>query len=77
MRNTVLACVFFSAGCAYGQTTAEFEVASIKLNTPDEPVVDTNVPLGPGNVFTPTGGYFQRGELSNLRLHRIRLSDYR
>jgi uncharacterized protein (TIGR03435 family) len=30
MRNTVLACVFFSAGCAYGQTTAEFEVASIK-----------------------------------------------
>src|ERR1700685_342292 len=35
MRNTVLVCVFFSACCAYGQitaeqTTAEFEVASIK-----------------------------------------------
>ena len=30
MRNTVLACVFVSACCAYGQTTAEFEVASIK-----------------------------------------------
>ena len=35
-----------------------FEVASIKLSPSDEPVVDTNVPLGPGNVFTPTGGYF-------------------
>jgi uncharacterized protein (TIGR03435 family) len=31
MRNTVLACVFVSACCAaYGQTTPEFEVATVK-----------------------------------------------
>ena len=36
----------------------EFEVASIKPHTLSEPVANTNVPLGPGNVFTPTGGYF-------------------
>jgi uncharacterized protein (TIGR03435 family) len=35
----------------------EFEVASIKPNTTPNRASNTNVPLGPGNVFTPTGGY--------------------
>jgi uncharacterized protein (TIGR03435 family) len=35
----------------------EFEVASVKPNNTGDRVAGTNVPLGPGNVFTPTGGY--------------------
>jgi uncharacterized protein (TIGR03435 family) len=35
----------------------EFEVASVKPNHTGDPVSRTNVPLGPGSVFTPTGGY--------------------
>jgi uncharacterized protein (TIGR03435 family) len=42
--------------------TLNFDVASVRENksglppTGDEP--DSNVPLGPGNVYSPTGGFF-------------------
>lgn len=40
----------------------EFDAASVKQNAPSEPGVPvdqhSNVPLGPGNVYTPTGGLF-------------------
>ena len=36
----------------------EFEVASVKPNNTGDRVSQTNVPLRPGSVFTPTGGYF-------------------
>jgi uncharacterized protein (TIGR03435 family) len=34
-----------------------FDVASVKPNRTGDSTGRTNVPLGPGNVFTPTGGY--------------------
>lgn len=42
------------------QVPLTFDVASIHQNQrgPDAPV-STNVPLGPGNVYTPTGGLFR------------------
>src|ERR1700735_1230340 len=36
----------------------EFEVASVKPNKTGNPASRTNVPLGPGTLFTPTGGRF-------------------
>jgi len=36
----------------------EFDVVSIKPNNSGDRASQTNVPLGPGNVFTPTGGHF-------------------
>jgi uncharacterized protein (TIGR03435 family) len=36
----------------------EFEVASVKPNKTGDPAGRTNVPLGPGTLFTPTGGRF-------------------
>jgi uncharacterized protein (TIGR03435 family) len=36
----------------------EFEVASVKANKSDAPP-HANNPLGPGNVYSPYGGYFQ------------------
>jgi uncharacterized protein (TIGR03435 family) len=35
-----------------------FDVASVKANKTPNPQQNTNVPLGPGAAFTPTGGYF-------------------
>ena len=35
----------------------EFDVASVKQNKTSNPPA-TNVPLGIGNIYTPTGGYF-------------------
>lgn len=65
MRNTALACVFISACCAaYGQTTLEFEVASIKQldrslapGQPDLSFVGTSGKLAKiaGNRVTLTG----------------------
>lgn len=34
-----------------------FEVASVKANKTGANAATTNVPLGPGSVYTPTGGY--------------------
>ncbi len=36
----------------------EFEVASVKANKSDTPA-SANNPLGPGNVYSPYGGFFQ------------------
>jgi uncharacterized protein (TIGR03435 family) len=36
----------------------EFEVASVKANKSDAPATANN-PLGPGNVYSPYGGFFQ------------------
>jgi len=36
----------------------EFEVASVKQNKSGDRATRSNVPLGPGNVFTPIGGHF-------------------
>lgn len=36
----------------------EFDVASVKQNKSGDPNPRSNVPLGPGNVFTPIGGHF-------------------
>src|SRR5580658_5773098 len=36
----------------------EFEVASVKPNKTGDPAGRTNVPLGPGTLFAPTGGRF-------------------
>lgn len=51
----------FAANPLNAQTASgkhlEFDVASIKQNkTTDRP--NSNVPLGPGDVYTPTGGFF-------------------
>src|SRR5437870_4775908 len=35
-----------------------FDVASVKKNNSAPEVFGTNIPLGPGDYFTPTGGYF-------------------
>lgn len=35
-----------------------FDVASVKANKTPNPRQNTNVPLGPGDAYTPTGGYF-------------------
>ena len=35
-----------------------FDVASVKKNNSAPEVFSTNIPLGPGDYFTPTGGYF-------------------
>jgi uncharacterized protein (TIGR03435 family) len=35
-----------------------FDVASVKANKTPNPRQTTNVPLGPGDAYTPTGGYF-------------------
>jgi uncharacterized protein (TIGR03435 family) len=54
-----------TAGLLAAQLTAqsappklEFEVASVKPNKSDGPP-HANNPLGPGNVYSPYGGYFQ------------------
>jgi uncharacterized protein (TIGR03435 family) len=54
-----------TAGLLAAQLTAqstpgkpEFEVASVKPNKSDAPP-HANNPLGPGNVYSPYGGYFQ------------------
>jgi uncharacterized protein (TIGR03435 family) len=36
----------------------EFDVGSVKPNNSASLSANTNVPLGPGSVYTPTGGYF-------------------
>src|ERR1700744_2516207 len=36
----------------------EFDVASVKQNKTGDPPQSTNVPLGPGTVFIPSGGRF-------------------
>jgi uncharacterized protein (TIGR03435 family) len=53
LRLAALLIVLTSAQSAPNQW--EFEVASVKPNSTG--AAHTNVPLGPGNVFTPTGGY--------------------
>ena len=37
----------------------EFDVASVKQNKSGGNQVNSNVPLGPGDVYTPTGGFFK------------------
>src|ERR1700677_2389672 len=49
---TVLAAVATAAG------QPEFEVASVKPNKSDAPPSSNN-PLGPGNVYSPYGGFFR------------------
>src|SRR5581483_5153075 len=34
-----------------------FDVASVKPNKSNNPA-QANIPIGPGDVYTPTGGYF-------------------
>jgi uncharacterized protein (TIGR03435 family) len=47
------------SGVVAAQTSAQsFEVASVKPNKSGDPVARANFPLGPGSVFTPTGGLF-------------------
>jgi uncharacterized protein (TIGR03435 family) len=49
------------AGVAAAQSTPdkpEFEVASVKANKSDAPP-SANNPLGPGNVYSPYGGFFR------------------
>jgi uncharacterized protein (TIGR03435 family) len=36
----------------------EFDIASVKQNKSDESRPDSNMPLGPGDVYVPTGGVF-------------------
>jgi uncharacterized protein (TIGR03435 family) len=52
LAATVLAAVATAAG------KLEFEVASVKPNKSDAPPSSNN-PLGPGNVYSPYGGFFQ------------------
>ena len=57
MRNSfVLAAAFLFTAALPAQTPAAltFDVASVRPSTSGQP--SSNVPLGPGNVFTPTGG---------------------
>lgn len=56
MRKVTL--VLLALLSARGAERLEFEVASVKPNNTGDRVSQTNVPLGPGSVFTPTGGYF-------------------
>jgi uncharacterized protein (TIGR03435 family) len=51
----------------------EFEVASVKPNKSDAPP-SANNPLGPGNVYSPYGGFFQA---SNFPLYTYILFAYR
>jgi len=53
-----IAAVLLALTAAHAADRLEFEVASVKPNNTGDPVSRTNVPLGPGNVYTPTGGYF-------------------
>src|SRR5690349_18253696 len=50
MRRTALL-----AALATSLLAQTFDVASIKPSPPRD-IATTNVPLGPGDVFTPTGG---------------------
>jgi uncharacterized protein (TIGR03435 family) len=57
--------IFILASLASSRLTAqsppsrlEFEVASVKPNKSDAPATANN-PLGPGNVYSPYGGFFQ------------------
>jgi uncharacterized protein (TIGR03435 family) len=58
------AAVLLLAGLAAARLEAqpaarmEFEVASVKPNKSDAPATANN-PLGPGNVYSPYGGFFQ------------------
>lgn len=67
-RRAAVAMVFVAASAAslYAQSSSakklEFDVASVKQNkSGDPPAGDqpyANIPTGPGNVYTPNGGYF-------------------
>lgn len=52
-----LTAVLVALMAAHAADRLEFEVASVKPNNTGSPAGQTNVPLGPGNVYTPTGGY--------------------
>lgn len=41
----------------------QFEVASVRQNKGDNPRVDMNVPMGPGDVYAPVGGLFRATDL--------------
>src|SRR5579863_4203558 len=59
LATAVLASI--AAAQAFAQTAParpEFEVASVKPNKSGDPPSSNN-PLGPGNVYSPYGGYFQ------------------
>jgi uncharacterized protein (TIGR03435 family) len=62
--------MFLFAGLVTAQLKAqsapakpEFEVASVKPNKSDSPPTANN-PLGPGNVYSPYGGFFQATNFS-------------
>jgi uncharacterized protein (TIGR03435 family) len=54
----VLLVGMLAARAGAAQDKLEFEVASVKENKSGAEASRSNVPLGPGNVFTPIGGHF-------------------
>jgi len=53
----LLRCILALMAAQGAADRLEFEVASVKPNRTGSNTGHTNVPLGPGNVFAPTGGY--------------------
>src|SRR5947209_5204060 len=54
MRSLLLSlCIALTASAQ----PASFDVASVKPHSGSAPA-DSNFPLGPGNAYTPNGGYF-------------------
>jgi uncharacterized protein (TIGR03435 family) len=56
----------------------QFEVASVRLHKPSATSsVQSNVPLGPGDIYTPTGGVFkvEATKLINLIAFAYRMTD--
>jgi uncharacterized protein (TIGR03435 family) len=57
MSSCVVACGFLLGGLIWAQEVKlGFDVAAIRQNNSGELESDSNVPLGPGNVYSPTGG---------------------
>src|SRR5437660_7256905 len=53
----VLALLAAHSATAQDSDKLVFETASVKANKTGDRAANSNVPLGPGSVFTPTGGY--------------------
>lgn len=57
-----MVCAASCSGSVAAQTDAgrplAFDVASVRQNKGEDLQVSSNVPLGPGNVYVPTGGVF-------------------
>lgn len=64
LRGLLAVCFFVlsSSSALRAQSEAAgplaFDVASVRENKQDNQDTSTNVPLGPGNVYSPTGGLF-------------------